>query len=244
VRFLEEAAKLGQLHAMLWDQPDGKFPLAERRYFLEALQFIHRVTEISRDSFMTHAFLYEGGVWVWPEWDSSPERVTYCTQNGISYHIISHAQVDGFPSQGKLSVTDLSRTRVIVTGCYDYFHSGHIRFFEEASSFGDLYVVVGNDANVRLLKGAGHPQFSQDERRYLAGSVRFVHQALVSTGSGWMDATPEIELLRPNIYIVNEDGDNSEKRQFCAEHGLEYVVLQRTPAPGLPRRSSTDLRGF
>jgi hypothetical protein len=26
--------------------------------------------------------------------------------------------------------------------------------------------------------------------------------------------------------------------------GIEYVVLQRRPAPGLPERSSTRLRGF
>jgi hypothetical protein len=59
-----------------------------------------------------------------------------------------------------------------------------------------------------------------------------------------MDAEPEIAQIRPHIYAVNEDGDKPEKRAFCAEHGLEYVVLKRTPKEGLPRRSSTDLRGF
>jgi len=43
---------------------------------------------------------------------------------------------------------------------------------------------------------------------------------------------------------VNEDGDVPEKRGYCAEQGIEYVVLKRVPAPGLPKRSSTDLRGF
>ena len=46
------------------------------------------------------------------------------------------------------------------------------------------------------------------------------------------------------IYLVNEDGDKPEKRAFCNEHGLEYVVLQRLPKDGLIRRSSTDLRGY
>jgi glycerol-3-phosphate cytidylyltransferase-like family protein len=104
--------------------------------------------------------------------------------------------------------------------------------------------VVGHDANVRLLKGEGHPLFPQDERRYMVGAVRHVRQALVSTGSGWMDAEPEVERIRPDIYVVNEDGDKPEKRQFCAAHGLEYVVLKRLPKAGLPRRESTFLRGF
>ena len=133
---------------------------------------------------------------------------------------------------------------MIVTGCYDWLHSGHVRFFEEVSGLGDLFVVVGSDANVRLLKGAGHPLVSQDERRYMVQAVRFVHTALISTGKGWMDAEPEIELIRPDIYVVNDDGDKPEKRLFCAEHGLQYVVLKRLPRLGLPRRESTVLRGF
>ena len=86
--------------------------------------------------------------------------------------------------------------------------------------------------------------FKEDERRYIAGSLRYVKQALVSSGTGWMDAEPEIALIKPDIYAVNEDGDKPEKREFCQKHGLEYVVLKRTPKPGLTKRSSTDLRGF
>ena len=98
---------------------------------------------------------------------------------------------------------------------------------------GDLYVVAGNDVNVEHLKGTGHPMFKEDERRYIVGSIRFVKQALISTGMGWMDAEPQIALVKPDIYLVNEDGDKPEKRAFCAEHGLEYVVLKRLPKEGL-----------
>lgn len=45
------------------------------------------------------------------------------------------------------------KKKVVATGCYDWFHSGHVRFTEEASEYGDLYVCLGNDANVLLLKG-------------------------------------------------------------------------------------------
>jgi hypothetical protein len=50
--------------------------------------------------------------------------------------------------------------------------------------------------------------------------------------------------LKPDIYAVNEDGDKGGKREYCQQLGVEYLVLKRTPAPGLPKRSSTDLRGF
>jgi hypothetical protein len=71
-----------------------------------------------------------------------------------------------------------------------------------------------------------------------------VKQALISTGDGWLDAEPEINRIRPDIYAVNEDGDKGGQREFCSKNGIEYLVLKRTPAPGLPKRSSTDLRGF
>ncbi|MEM1011623.1 MAG: adenylyltransferase/cytidyltransferase family protein [Planctomycetota bacterium] len=156
---------------------------------------------------------------------------------------------DAVSSVGQLEIpdpptcpADPAGKKVLVTGCYDLMHSGHIRFFEEASAFGDLYVVVGHDANIKLLKGNDRPLVSDRERCYLCNAVRNVKLALVSSGHGWLDAAPEIERLRPDIYLVNEDGDNDEKRDFCAQAGLEYVVLPRTPPPGLTPRSSTQLR--
>ena len=119
-----------------------------------------------------------------------------------------------------------------------------MRFFEEVSAYGDLYVVVGHDANIRLLKGEGHPLRSQDERRYGVGSIKSVKRALISSGDGWLDADPEIRRLKPDLYAVNEDGDRGGKREYCEQNGIEYLVLKRTPAPGLPPRSSTNLRGF
>ena len=133
---------------------------------------------------------------------------------------------------------------MIATGCFDWFHSGHVRFFEEVSALGDLYVVVGHDANIRLLKGKGHPLFPEEERRYMVQAVRFVTKALISTGQGWLDAEPEIAWLKPDIYAVNEDGNQPEKEQYCKAHGIQYVVLKRFPKEGLPQRQSTDLRGF
>jgi hypothetical protein len=59
-----------------------------------------------------------------------------------------------------------------------------------------------------------------------------------------LDADPEIKRLKPDIYIVNEEGDKGGKREYCKKLGIEYLVLKRIPAKGLLQRSSTDLRGF
>ncbi|MGN6643865.1 MAG: adenylyltransferase/cytidyltransferase family protein [Verrucomicrobiota bacterium] len=252
LRFLEEASKLGALTVLLWSDAAlkkftskaPKFPLAERRYFLNAVRYVNSVVEASpEDDFNALPKHLHAEVWA----DYSPlansSREKFATENKIAYRAFAANELKDFPEPPPMPSAP-GKKKVVATGCYDWFHSGHVRFTEEASAHGDLYVCLGSDKNVRLLKGEGHPLLCEEERRYVVGSIKFVKQALVTTGSGWVDADPEIRRLKPDIYVVNEDGDKGGKREYCAELGIEYLVLKRTPAPGLPKRSSTDLRGF
>ena len=43
--------------------------------------------------------------------------------------------------------------KVIVSGCFDLLHSGHVEFFNQAAVYGDLYVAIGSDQTVLELKG-------------------------------------------------------------------------------------------
>jgi cytidyltransferase-like protein len=268
VRFLEEAGKLGAVRVLLWsDEVVGavtgappKFPLAERQYLLQAIRYVEGVEQIEALPYDSDALPPIAGlrpdIWAVTEADATQQKRAFCAAHDLGYRVFTAEEVAGFPESAEntrngtrntqyvISYAPSARPKVIVTGCYDWLHSGHVRFFEEVSGLGDLLVAVGNDANVRHLKGAGHPLQTQDERRYMVGAIRYVTQALITSGHGWMDAEPEIARLKPDMYAVNEDGDKPEKRAFCAEHGLAYVVLKRTPKAGLSRRSSTDLRGF
>jgi len=252
LRFLQEASKLGELTVLLWPdhlirQVTGnapKFSLAERLYFLNAVRYVTRV--IPADDLRTTNALPEiPGMRprIWADVTANSDREKFCAANKISHRVVTPDELKGFPEPPPMP-GPAGRKKVVATGCYDWFHSGHVRFCEEASSYGDLYLCLGSDANVSLLKGAGHPMLSEDERRYVVGSIKFVKQALITTGTGWVDADPEIRRIKPDIYIVNEDGDKGGKREYCEKLGIEYLVLKRAPAPGLPKRTSTDLRGF
>ena len=133
------------------------------------------------------------------------------------------------------------RPKVLVSGCYDLLHAGHVTFFETASQYGDLYVCVGSDANIRQLKNHD-TKFTQDERVYMVGACRYVTHARVSSGSGMLDFEPDMIELKPDYFVVNEDGVTDGKRALCEKHGVELVVLPRTPKSGLPARSSTDVK--
>ncbi len=72
--------------------------------------------------------------------------------------------------------------------------------------------------------------------------VGCVHQALISSGCGYLDFEPALRAIQPDVFVVNEDGNTPEKRKLVQNLGIEYVVLQRTPHDGLLPRSTTDLR--
>ena len=135
----------------------------------------------------------------------------------------------------------MKRKKVFVSGCYDLLHSGHVAFFEEAATHGDLYVGLGSDQTIFSLKN--RKTINNDrERLYLVKSIKYVKDAWINKGSGIMDYLDEIKQLKPDILFVNEDGDSTAKKDLCKELGIEYVVSKRIPKDDLPSRSTTGIR--
>ena len=131
--------------------------------------------------------------------------------------------------------------KVFVSGCFDVLHSGHIRFLEEASQYGDLYVSIGSDKTVEELKHRP-TLYNEKERLYMVAAIRFVYRAFVAKGSGKIDFAEEIKEINPDIFFVNTDGDSPEKRKFVEGLGIRYVVSNRIPKDLLPVRSTTAIR--
>ncbi|MGN6505122.1 MAG: adenylyltransferase/cytidyltransferase family protein [Tepidisphaeraceae bacterium] len=131
--------------------------------------------------------------------------------------------------------------RVMVSGCFDLLHSGHVAFLEEAAEQGELHVCIGSDQTVLQLKGRP-PINSQEERLYLIQALRCVKEAYVSSGSGLLDFLPELEAIKPDVFFVNADGDSPLKREAIAARGAAYRVAERKPHADLAQRSTTSLR--
>ena len=127
---------------------------------------------------------------------------------------------------------------VMVSGCFDLLHAGHVAFFKTAAQYGKLHVYVGQDKNIKLLKGKS-PYFSEEERKFMVDAVRFVEKANIASGAGMLDFEPDMKKLKPDIFLVNSDGYTDEKKRLCEENNVELVVLERIPEEGLPARSSS-----
>ena len=166
IRFLAEAAKLGPVHVHLWADEtvrsvaghDPHFPQEERTYLVQAVRYVEHLAvapaRADPDQFPSAPGRPRPAIWaVLPE-DDTPRRRAWCEAYGVRYHVVTAGELAGFPDDAP-PIRPGAREKVIVTGCYDWFHSGHVRFFEEVSALGDLYVAVGNDTNIALLKGDG-----------------------------------------------------------------------------------------
>lgn len=133
------------------------------------------------------------------------------------------------------------RKKVFVSGCYDLLHSGHVEFFRQAAEYGDLYVGIGSDETILHYKGH-KTLYPEQERLFMVKAIRYVKEAYINQGSGILDFVPTLDIVKPDMLVVNTDGASEAKAQLCLERGMEYVVLERTPHEGMEARSSTSLK--
>jgi cytidyltransferase-like protein len=135
----------------------------------------------------------------------------------------------------------MKKRKVLVSGCYDLIHGGHVAFFKTAATYGDLYVSLGRDENLLILKGR-RPVFAEEERLFIVKSIKYVYDAFLASGMGMLDFEPDLLRIKPDIFVVNSDGHTPDKEVLCKKMGIDYMVLDRIPEPGLPERSSSGIK--
>ncbi len=132
--------------------------------------------------------------------------------------------------------------KVFVSGCFDVLHSGHIAFLEEAASYGDVYVSLGSDETVRMLKNR-ETMYNENERKYMLESIKFVKKVYIGPDTGKiLDFAPLLDEVNPDIFFVNADGTSDDKKAFVESKGIRYVTSSRIPHGNLPVRSTTSIR--
>jgi cytidyltransferase-like protein len=136
---------------------------------------------------------------------------------------------------------DMRPKKVFASGCFDLLHSGHVCFLKTAADHGELYLGIGADRTIKELKGR-FPVNTQDERKYMLEALKCVKAVHINSGLGVMDFLKELKRVAPDIFVVNEDGNSSEKAALCRELDIKYLVFKRIPHAHLPVRSTTSLR--
>ena len=117
---------------------------------------------------------------------------------------------------------------VLVGGCFDILHIGHVRFLCEAKKRGDyLVVLLENDENVKKLKGGNRPVFIQKERAEMLSALGRVDLVvLLPTMENDSDYLNLIRIIKPDIIAVTENDPHIEKKKGQAKKiGGELKVI-------------------
>ena len=111
--------------------------------------------------------------------------------------------------------------KVLVTGCFDLFHYGHLKFLEAAAACGDQLVVgVAEDDTVRRVKGENRPIYPLEHRIALLAACRHVEAVEVFS----LESQPDlVAQVAPDICVEGADG-NARLREILQELGLEIPV--------------------
>lgn len=119
--------------------------------------------------------------------------------------------------------TELSQANkriVLVGGCFDILHMGHVTFLEKAKSQGDtLVVMVESDETITAAKGPKRPINTQTDRAKLLSALKVVdYVILLPTGMTNEAYDTLVFAIKPAI-IATTKGDehrNHKERQAAA----------------------------
>lgn len=123
---------------------------------------------------------------------------------------------------------------VLVGGCFDLIHYGHISFLQEAKKHGDhLIVALESDENVRRRKGDLRPIHSQEQRAKMLRALVFIDEVLIlphmQTDKDYFDL---VRRIKPEVIAVTQGDPYIEKKQRQAkEIGAIVVVIPKIATP-------------
>lgn len=125
---------------------------------------------------------------------------------------------------------------VFCTGVFDLLHPGHLLFLEACKRHGDVLVVgVGNDIQVGQLKH-GRPLYPEQWRATMIAALKPVDYCFIGPPETAAHPLKIVELgfeiLRPDVYVVNEDAlDMDYRRVLVNRFGIKFVVIPHAAYP-------------
>ena len=137
------------------------------------------------------------------------------------------------------NIVKSGQKRVLVGGCFDIIHLGHVTFLNKAKEMGDeLWIILESDVTVKKLKGEKRPINSQEDRAELLTNLRAVDYVVMlpemSTGE---DYDQVLDCVKPDIIVITE-GDRLEERKTLQASKLK-ARLQIVPV--VPNKSTSKI---
>lgn len=124
--------------------------------------------------------------------------------------------------------------KVLVGGCFDLIHYGHVEFLTHAGKLGDyLIIALESDENVRHMKGESRPIHTQAQRKAMLESLRVVSEVIeLPPLKTDQDYASLVKSVRPAIIAITEgDPIEEKKRQHAELVAAEIVIIAKVHTP-------------
>lgn len=124
--------------------------------------------------------------------------------------------------------------KVLVGGCFDLLHYGHVRFLEEAKKLGNwLVVALESDENVRRMKGDGRPIHNQEQRKAMLEALSSVDEVItLPPMNGHQEYFDLVTREHPQVIAITQGAPLEEnKREQATKVGAQFVVIPKIPTP-------------
>ena len=128
----------------------------------------------------------------------------------------------------------MNKKIVLVGGCFDLLHYGHITFLSQAKALGEkLVVALESDENVRRAKGEARPIHSQEKRKEMLTALTAVDEVLMlkpmSTDEEYSRLVHDVS---PSVIATTEGDPILEKKKSQAQRvGAQLVVIPKIHTP-------------
>ena len=116
--------------------------------------------------------------------------------------------------------------RVLITGCFDILHPGHLFFMQKAAEMGDVYVIVARDSTITKYKKKP-PIIPEQQRLMMVKSIKYVKEAILGNENNnyikkALGLRPDIILLGPNQRI-----SVGKLLEELTKHDASHIEVQR-----------------
>ena len=126
---------------------------------------------------------------------------------------------------------------VLVGGCFDLLHYGHISFLIEAKKQGDVLIVgINSDKSVREYKGPNRPINPEEARSGVVAALEVVDYVFL-----FDDTIPNrwLELINPQVHCnSSEYGEKCVEKPVLDKIGARLYLVTRDFNDGL---STTEI---
>lgn len=132
-----------------------------------------------------------------------------------------------FDKVSKFFGKKLDKKTVLIGGCFDILHLGHIRFLKQAKKLGDILIILlESDEKIKKIKGEGRPVNTQAVRAEMLSALEDVNFIiLLPKDMENKDYDLLVSRIKPDFIAVTKGDSGLENKKRSAKLVNAKIII-------------------